>query len=496
MSATIKHEHGKSTFLAFLPSSFTAATVVIIATIVLGIGLNSPSLAFGQGCGEYPNPDDIDRLLKAKELEVREREAEVESLRLDIVKRAIELDARRKRAAANEREKLERLVKELEVRIEVKKWALRQFEPAERGLVPMSQNAPKIQQRWQRIREINRSTFINFPEQARGQIKSGEALNFFLDACGPTVLAHQLQREQFQMELESEATRTAIAQREAVLGKDPQARDVRAALLDDLHGTWSLDVNQLRQLVLVRGLVGNKLPVRLGTMGTDSTLPLEWPGLLMHDEYAIHRELVEEAKRQAIDELAIPSSGGISAQTRERLMTGLDGLYATFRRNYQDHLDSTREGIRSAISGQTWIATKNYLTELRRGATQLLEARTPQDVQAGIFPPPDRPRVSVDELLAYMCRNGLRFGRAQTATSEVAQLLVYNLLVQYYLDLCGLRLAIDEDQHKKEFSDAKIEQLSKIQYEAFTDPTAKPRVNWQIGYAPGVGFSVGVGGAF
>ncbi len=432
--------------------------------------------------------------LKWREQEVSLREADANALRFNLLDKLAEMDKRRKEDAKNEREKLERMVEELEVRIEGKKWALRQFEPAERGLVPLSQNAPKIQKRWERIRKMTRDKFVNFPQQSRQQIKTGEALNFFLDACGPTVLAHQLQREQFQMESESKATQAAIARRDEVLGKDPQARDVRVALLDELHGTWSLEVSQLRQLVLVKGLVGNKLPVRLGTMSNESTLPLDWPLMLLHADYAPHRKLVEEGKQRAIEELAIPSSGGISARSRKDLMTGLDRLYGTFQEHYQDHLRRARKGLTSPSKGPTWIATRNYLANLRRGATRFLEARSPQDVEAGVFPPPGRPRVSVDELLAYMCRNGLRFDRAQTTTAEVAQQFVYQLLVQFYLDLYGLRLAMEEDQNKQEYSRAKIEQLTKVQYEAFTDPTAKARMDWRIGYAPGIGIYGEVGG--
>jgi hypothetical protein len=451
--------------------------------LALGLFIQAASIVSAQ----IP-PDQVEHLLRAREQEVRGREADVASKRLDIIKRAMELEADRKQVAKTEQQRAERTLEQLNLQLAEKEWALRQFEPAERGLVPLLQNAPKIQERWQRIRQISRNKFVNFPEQSRQQIKTGEALNFFLDTCGPTVLALQLQREQSEIEQRSAETRTAIGRRQELLGKDSQGSDVRAALLNDLHGTKSLGREHLQELVLVKGLVGNKLSVHLGTLSNDSTLPLDWPLMLLDDEYGPLRKFVEESKHQAIEELA---GGSISARARGDMMKGVDGLCDAFESKNQARLnelrkqiDRTKGGILNSDSS-TWMSTRNFLRDLRRGATRFLEARTPQDVEAGEFPPSDRRNVSVDELLAYMCRHGLRFGRAETTTSEVAQDLVYRLLIQYYFDLYSLRLALESDRRTKEYSEAEIANLKKIQFERFSDPTSESWMSWRAGSAPG-----------
>jgi len=62
----------------------------------------------------------------------------------------------------------------------VQAWALgNSFEAGRRGILPEPARLSQTLQHWRHAREQSLRVFLEFPEQSRGSIKSGRALNFF-----------------------------------------------------------------------------------------------------------------------------------------------------------------------------------------------------------------------------------------------------------------------------------------------------------------------------
>lgn len=475
------------------------------------------------------SPDDILR----REQEIRAEEARATSLRMLVLQRAQELDAIRKEAAASERQKVEERITTLQLQVEQKRWALSQFEVRERNLIPKItestsspaqpaygrrrvripeySGAPTQMKHWQRAREVAKQQFLAFPERSHGAVKSGRALNLFLDICGPTALDHQVYLDELGSTAEilklraKVADRTELTERERRL-QDEQARresnarlldrsdqrvDVRRALLDELRGRRCFSRDDLSQVSVLRGLIGYKLKSRLN----DEPLPLDWPDEVKRNpRYASHTEAIEAAKRQALEQLKARHS--VSTAVQRTLMTEADALVERCEANAREYFTQRRVALKGGLTpppearGRDLIVARRFLQELRGGIARFLAARDYRDVAIVEFPPQSQETASIDEVLAFMCRHGLQFAEADTNGESVYRTL-YEQMVKYYVDHYSLQLALEGEERKIKRDEDEVARLMRVQLEKFSDPTATA-AQLHVGYSSSEGLNLGV----
>ncbi|NLX97269.1 MAG: hypothetical protein GXY83_13930 [Rhodopirellula sp.] len=435
----------------------------------------SIAIAFGMGnAAKAIDPDTYEIFLRTIEQGAKVLDSVAEKQRLDVLQLALELDKEQRQAAKDERQIIEGRIKKLQLQVEQKQWALSQFEVGERQLIPQSSAVPNHMKHWARARDITKEQFLNYPEKSRGAIKSGRALNFFLDACGPTALDHQVYREQLGavsnmivLTANDESATEARSRQEKnmrTLGMDPEGINIRLALLDEIRGPRMLTGVELSKVIVQQGLTGYALKSRLN----EGPLPLDWPEEIRSDPgYAPHCKAIETAKQDAIKQLSY--EGGIPLSVQRTLMTEADALYRLCEYNAREHFSRLREGTSSdATRGLRFTVAKRFLKEFRGGISRFVAARDPSDIQSTIFPPSGG-KASVDELMAFMSRHGLRFAEADYSAEPVYELL-YRQMCKYYVDLYGLYLAVESEEQKIALNEQQVQKLMNREFEKFTDP--------------------------
>src|SRR2546426_656013 len=70
----------------------------------------------------------------------------------------------------------------------------------QRGLVPQLKEASARFDRMAKNRDLWTNKFLRFPEQSKGEIWSGRALNHFLAQCGPTAVQHEFLHDALEKE--------------------------------------------------------------------------------------------------------------------------------------------------------------------------------------------------------------------------------------------------------------------------------------------------------
>jgi len=228
---------------------------------------------------------------------------------------------------------------------QVREWGLAQFKDFELNL-PERVRADRPTQyvyqieRWKNAHARLKDKFTNLPEQSRGEIASGRALNFFLDTYGSTAIMHALARtkgdESFDDLLQSLATETE-------LGPDV-----------------------LRHVRFTIGLTGRKVTGQL----TTGALPLDWPSALVtgrrYDEYKM---LLKESRDRAMEELK--AGKGISPETQEELMLIATSFYDAFHADLREFLKTHAkydDDCRAPVRGETIPGVvANGSVPIRRG---------------------------------------------------------------------------------------------------------------------------------
>jgi hypothetical protein len=411
------------------------------------------SLTSQQAAARPPDYQELVDKLDASRLKEQIAASEAAKSRHDVEKLQAEIQARRLQERDEARKKRQTLL----LIVEQKRWALAQFEPGARGLIPKSDRVPQYMLRWQRARELAKQQFLEFPERSRGSIKTGNALNFFLDACGPTALDHQVYREQLtQCQLivgqsrsrNPEDLNKELGDRLDILGSDRSAIPVRLKLLEEIAGPRLFGAHDLRKVYVQKGLAGPKLKMRLNT----GPLPLDWPREVRFDpEYAPHCEALGKTKEEALKALA--EGQPIPIDLQQRMMEEVDALCGLCESKVHEHFSQVREslsngGAPSAETANQFTVARRFMRELRGGVVRFIEAADASDVQVSEFPP-EGERVGSDQILAFMCRHGLRFAESDI-NGEVVYENLFRHLSRYYVDLYGLHLAIQADERNIE----------------------------------------------
>jgi len=397
--------------------------------------------------------------------------ADAQRERLILLGEAQALEKQRRERAANEREDVKQQIetqrKHLEHLQHIRGWALRRFATntdAKTSDIPQGNGTRRLE-RWKNARELARRQFIDFPERSHGAIKTGRALNFFLDACGQAALDQALFRQQandelktLQLDLQSLAQSTLNdaerAQKTQQIQDKIKINRERLDLLAELDGHMQLNPEHHGRIRCTQGLTGPKLIKLLD----DEPMPLNWPAVLR--EKPIFKPYVEgiaAGRDQALRELE--SAKPVSAATMNRLMELIDGLDTTFHEDHEQFLDTIRFGISpGADRVQQYVIAKKFVTGLRHGLPQLFEAQQASDIRPGKFE-----GKTVSQLLAFMSRHGLRFTEADP-NGETAYAQLFHMMTNYYTDMYGLQLAAENDRKQLTLLEAREGELRKVIY--------------------------------
>ena len=141
---------------------------------------------------EPPTAKELRDIVRAQEETAK---AEAQAARMSLIQEAIKLSQQDKEVARDELQKVTKARAELRHKINVRNWALDSFEARDRGITPPAR-VSKYLSHLETVRSVYREKFLNQQYASRGEVKSGKALNFFLDACGSVALNHQLLRDQ------------------------------------------------------------------------------------------------------------------------------------------------------------------------------------------------------------------------------------------------------------------------------------------------------------
>jgi hypothetical protein len=395
--------------------------------------------------------------LAKQKAQARRDEALAQAKRTQIVMRALELEALRKKQLRGEGLSLAELRARKSAQVEFKKrvngWAMERFEPR-RVVGSMPRNAPRLLQRWEKARMIARTQFLRFPEKSRGAIKNGRALNYFLDLLGPTAMQHSLAADYAkQNQLETTATSRLVAiairlkaapagdHRNALISERDRLRIqlARLRLIERLGAKLAISEQQMRNLSITTSSYGAKLKIRLGRDTVDP-LPLEWPHVLRRPKYAAVCLEIETLKKSILNQLK--QGQHINPESCAKLMKAVEDLQSRFRENFRNYSFRERNPARK------------FIMTLRHGAGEIIRANYTEDIKPKAFQ-----GRTIAELLAYMTRHDLRFAEAN-ANEEKAHAYIFQLLVSYYSDLYSLHLSLKEQETELVALDRKIKKLA------------------------------------
>jgi len=381
-----------------------------------------------------------------------------------LVQQALAIQEKEKRQATDELARLAVAKERVEHLRNTQAWALgNTFEAGRRGILYEPKIVSQTLQRWRNAREQSLRAFLEFPQQSRGAINDGRALNFFFDLCSDVAMSHELWRSQLQDELRRMDARIRQlkdyppsgelpredARKELVrLENERDETQSRLSILGTLSGKPLLTPEQVRQLRFRKGLVGPALVV-----SRDDPMPLTWPYVLATDaDFAAARKALENAKAAALDELQ--ANQGISPATQANLMSATDDLRSAFEDAKPRLLEeSTGDGIRV----QQYLDARHFIQQSRASAYRLMAARQLADV----MPTESFTGWTVDQLLTYMARQGLRFAPADP-NGDAAYDMVFRLMTDYYTSLHGLAMAVEQNDRKLANLDAEAGQLMDV----------------------------------
>ncbi|MGE0609213.1 MAG: hypothetical protein AB7O62_19125 [Pirellulales bacterium] len=411
---------------------------------------------------------------------------EAQQIRLEILKRAAELEEIRRQRALEERATVEQELNELKKRMEyqnqVRGWALRHFNSKSKRRPEANANGRL--QRFQRVREQNRQLFLGFPEKAAGHIQKGTALNFFLDACGEAAVEHVVALKSLEsaianleMQFEKAAegnpadqSRKAEIEQEIKIGRD------RLKLLQALGGMQPLDPELLKLVRCAQGLTGPQLVVSI----EDGPMPLDWPVRIRAEtRYDLLRHRLEGLRNSALDDLQV--YGEVRGDRVEAMMEAIDLLTMEFNRDKRENWFSMHTAPRGPGFSAGFVDAKRFVRELRAGAYRLAAARSRDEFSAEKFD-----GKTAQDLLAFMSRHGLSFAAA-SQRSEAAHLAIFKTLSAYYQDLYALEMMEASEKRRQEMLKQRSDELQSIVLNSPLDDAEKAMDSIRLKFPFGIG---------
>ncbi len=395
----------------------------------------------------------------------RERRLEAEAMaeaariklqqqRLKLIAQELENSRKEKQKIGEEQKRLELEVSTLRHRNDMRDWVLGRFEAADRDRIPKTDAFNRRFAQWETARQQYRDLFLRFPEQSRGAVASGRALNFFLDSCGGVAADIRLTDEKLKDTL-------AVLRHEHPMAEGPDRERIEALMRDietrrdvlfRVGGKEFITPYIRDRLIFQRGLTGPKLTI--SSHPEDGALPLNWPPLLKNNpKYDHYLREMETAKYEALNELR----GGmpVSSAVQSRMLSAADEIYLQFEHEIKDFHQAFDKY--NKFDFDQFRRTKQFVHNLRAGVSRFVHAREIADVEPSKFE-----GKTIEDLLVYMMEQGLTFGQAD-ANSEPAYKLVYEQLVDFYVNLHGLRRATLETDNEVAQLDQRIDKLIDMQ---------------------------------
>lgn len=435
---------------------------LVMVAILVTLGVNPVSA---------DEPPSIFELVD-KLLDVKQFEAEVERQHNELFSIITELDRQRKATARTERQEIEVAIQQLELQIQQKQWALTFFEPGLRNRLPEAENIPSTMRRWERNRKVWKKKFLEFPDLAHGEIRSGRALNFFLTLCGPSAIDHEMFLEQLTQMDHMQSLQNAPSLNQPGLQNPHQASDsiaVRRALIEEVSGPNVFTADDLRNIYVQIGLTGGKLRIRLD----GEVLPLEWPHLLRLDEdYAKACEAIEDSKSRAFEHLR-DKGETIPLELQRRLMMETDRLCSQFARKQKVYFDELREAVKNhgraprSSEASNWVTAKLFLKELRGGVSRFV-AQSPGDVRVDISDQLGE-SFNIRQILAAVAQQGARFASGDKQAEPVYVRLMEQMS-RYYVDLYAMSLAAESEEKQRDLANDEVERLMQVEFEKYATP--------------------------
>ncbi len=157
-----------------------------------------------------------------------------------LIKCALQQRVSEKEKAGTERDETARAIDRIRVINEARDYVLGTFEPQARGHVPEFTELSHRLKRLERVQQQWTEKVVTMPEDSRGRIWSGRALNHFLQLCGGVALRHQFLRGQLDeeaMELQRLLDTPDLAEedRSRLAGRLEEVT-ARVTLLEELKG--------------------------------------------------------------------------------------------------------------------------------------------------------------------------------------------------------------------------------------------------------------------
>lgn len=329
-----------------------------------------------------------------------------EDLEVQVNRLRLDLEAKRRRDAADELQRVREEKEQLERRIAAARdWALHQFELADRGIVERPRKMTRLLTQLEDAKKSARYKLLTFPDQARSAIHSGAALNVLLDECAGPAFDY----EAF----------CKLAKKED------------RELLRGVVATYELEAEILRHVRYRRGLSGGPLVGRLNHEALDLA---SWPSALRAAHYDELRAAVEDARARAIADLK--KGRPISNDAANALKTSVGDLLAAFVADMNQYVRLHGYDGHS----QRLFEARRFAKGLVASVYRLVEARKLEDVTIPAFK-----GGTVGQLMAYMHENNLRFERPD-ANGETAYHLIFQMMARYFVDLQSFKIVDDRIQ--------------------------------------------------
>lgn len=384
---------------------------------------------------------------KALELELERERSKQQNAALAIREKVIDLESQRRRVAAEELEQLRRKREGLEARIDfARRSVLQSFDVYDRGLIPTPTPIPTSSRRSRRPREttFERSKRLReqmlhrllvFRGESGGLIANGDALNFFVELCGPSAFAHTFYR--------------------TTKAKGKTQDDPDEAFLSRITDQVLLSPDLLRHIRYQRGLSGPKLSGRLNQDPLDVT----WPAILKRS-LSRKTDDIERRREQILKELR--QNRAVPPEAADGLLDSVRDLLTAMHDAEESLMQEIRRNGRNTPAQADWLryhAAEAHVRVLLAGAYRLIEARGIADVS--LPPLDDKNGVTVEKLLTYMHENNLRFSPADL-NGQTAYNSIFELMSRYYIDLSALKLETAKNEQRVELIRAEEAQVKEV----------------------------------
>jgi hypothetical protein len=323
------------------------------------------------------------------------------------------LEEQRRKDTAEELERIRAGLAMQESRVRaMRQWTQISFDLDKRGRIPKPKKLSKYLEKQQKRKDATMYSLLAFRDQSRGEIKSGRALNFFLDECGPAAqemaYCRTISRDQ---------------------SKQADADQYQRELLSGMTSNYILDANTIRHIRYRRGLTGSKLTGRIG----EKPLDLEHiNSVLRQDEFRSQIDRIASLRDRALAELE--KGQPVTPETAGKLMDSVQSLLGEIRAAKKKQAKVGFNAMRP------YLQAERQMFAIYEGAARLIEAHEASDVVVEQFR-----SGTIGDLLAYMQRNNLHFDAADD-NGDAAYNNLYTLVSKYYLDLRSMQEAVAESE--------------------------------------------------